>query len=173
MSSHSVIRSTPPRAARALFVSCAIGFTLTTGAVAEAPSGPGAVFASIEAAALDALHFAAQQQGASQRELGGAIAAVAGGYRYGAPVVGDRSGVSVKLTAGDVAWYYTHGPRRDGQENRLNEALSPRDRRMVDRLDPRHRPLFVRTPSGRVLRYGDGRLAVVTSKPAKLAQRAE
>ena len=59
----------------------------------------------------------------------------------------------------------------DAQEDRLNESLSRADLRMVDRIDPQRRPLFVRTPSGRVLRYGEGRLAVVTRAPAKLAQR--
>lgn len=164
-------RFEPARSARRALAASAIGFALTSASIAEPPAGPGAVFASVEAAALDALQFAALQQGDSRRELGGAIERTERGYRYGAPRVGSAEGVRVALRSEHVAWFYTHGARADAEENRLNEGLSRRDRQMVDRIDPRHRPLFVRTPSGRVLRYGDGRLAVVGRAPAKVAQR--
>jgi hypothetical protein len=169
MPSDLVPRLLPSRTARAVLLASALGFALTTASIAETAAGPGTVFASVEAAALDALHYAALRQAGAHRELGGAISAAAGGYTYAEPSVGTRDGVAVRLGADNVAWYYTHGARGNALEDRLNEGLSRRDRRMVDHVDPKRRPLFVRTPSGRVLRYGDGRLAVVTRPTPKLA----
>jgi hypothetical protein len=169
MPSDLVLRLLSARTARAVLLASALGFALTTASIAETAAGPGTIFASVEAAALDALQYAALRQAGAHRELGGAISATAGGYSYAEPRVGSRDGVAVKLGANDVAWYYTHGARSNALEDRLNEGLSRRDLRMVDHVDPRRRPLFVRTPSGRVLRYGDGRLAVVTRPAPKLA----
>jgi Domain of unknown function (DUF4329) len=161
MPSDSIYRLLTPRTARSLLLATAIGFVLTAAAVAEAPRGPGAVFASVEAAATDALQFAAVHKGDSRREWGGAISRVAGGFSYEAPTPGDADGVRLALGAEHVAWYYTHGPR-DAETDRLNENLSRRDRQMVDRVDPQHRPLFVLTPSGRLIRYADRRLVALT-----------
>jgi hypothetical protein len=172
MPSDFVLQLLSARTARALLFASALGLALTTAAVAETPAGPGTVFGSVEAAALDALHYAALRQAGAHRELGGAISATAGGYTYAAPEVGGRDRVKVRLGRGDVAWYYTHGSRGNAVEDRLNETLSRADLRMVDRIDPQRRPLFVGTPSGRVLRYGEGRLAVVKRDPAQLAERS-
>jgi hypothetical protein len=161
------------RSARTLLLGTALGFTLPVASIAGEAAGPGSVFPTIETAALDALAFAAEQQAGARRELGGTIVVSRGGYTYEPPRQGDRAGVTLVLGARDVAWYYTHGPRSEHAENVANERLSARDRRMVDRVDPQHRALFVRTPSGRVLRYGDGRLAVVTPKPLKVAKAEE
>jgi hypothetical protein len=160
MPSDSIYRLLPARTARTLLLATAIGFGLSASALAEAPSGPGAVFASVEAAATDALRFAAALKGNSHREWGGAIARVAGGFGYEAPTPGDADGVRIALGGEHVAWYYTHGPR-DGESDRLNESVSRGDRRMVDHVDPLHRPLFVLTPSGRVVRYADRRLVAL------------
>jgi hypothetical protein len=160
----------PARVARTLLLGSALGFALTTHSIAGSPKGPGAVFPTVEAAALDALHYATQQQAGSWRELGGAITRTAGGYSYTAPVTGTEDGVRLTLRDGDAGWYYTHGARRDAELDRLNEQIAQRDRQMVDRVDPQHRPLFVRTPSGRVLRYGDGRLADLTRPAARVAE---
>jgi hypothetical protein len=163
MPSDSIYRLLPPRTARTLLLATAIGFALTASSMAETPRGPGAVFASVEAAASDALHFAAVHKGDSHREWGGTISRVAGGFSYEAPTPGDADGVRLALGGEHVAWYYTHGPR-DAETDRLNENVSRRDRQMVDRVDPQHRPLFVLTPSGRLIRYADRRL--VALRPA-------
>jgi hypothetical protein len=174
MLSDSIYRLMTARTARTVLLATAIGFGLTASSVAETPSGPGTVFESVEAAAADALSFAAAHKGGSQREWGGAISRVAGGFSYEAPTPGDADGVQLALGGEHVAWYYTHGPR-DAESDRLNENVSRRDRQMVDRVDPQHRPLFVLTPSGRLIRYADRRLAVVTPKTpsSAIASRAE
>jgi hypothetical protein len=174
MPSDSIYRLLTPRTARSLLLATAIGFVLTASAVAEAPSGPGAVFDSVEAAATDALHFAAAHKGGSRREWGGAISRVPGGFSYEAPTPGSRDGVRLSLGGEHVAWYYTHGPR-DRESDRLNESVSRRDQQMVDRVDPQNRPLFVLTPSGRLIRYADRRLAVVapTTPSTAIASRTE
>ena len=155
-----------------LLIAGAAALAPPAAALAEPPAGPGAVFPTIEAAALDALRFAAQQPDARRIELGGTIVIASGGYSYPPPQRGNRHGISVRIGASDVAWYYTHGARGDAHEDALNETISARDRRMVDQVDPRRRALYVSTPSGRVLRYGEGRLAVVTRPAAKVARAA-
>jgi Domain of unknown function (DUF4329) len=174
MPSDSIYRLLTPRTARSLLLATAIGFVLSADAVAEAPSGPGTVFESVEAAAADALTFAAAHKGDSRREWGGAISRVDGGFSYEAPTPGSKAGVRLSLGSEHVAWYYTHGPR-DAETDRLNEDVSRRDRQMVDRVDPQHRPLFVLTPSGRLIRYADRRLAVVApaTTSSAIASRAE
>jgi hypothetical protein len=169
MLNDSIQRLLTPRTARTLLLASALGLALAASAGAEAPAGPGTVFPSLEAAAEDALRFAAAQKGDSWREWGGTIERVPGGYRYGMPVAGTQDGVRIALRDADAAWYYTHGARDEAVVDRLNEGVSRRDRRMVDRVDPRRRPLFVSTPSGQLLRYGDGRLAVVKPVVSRVA----
>ncbi len=168
MLSDKVLRLLPPRTVRTLLLAGSLGFGAAA-ALAAPPAGPGTVFDTVEGAATDALRFAVKRQAGAKREYGGAITRVAGGFTYAAPAAGTKHGVRVKLGKQDVAWYYTHGRRDRGEIDALNENVSQRDREMVDRLDPRRRPLFVSTPSGRILRYGDGRLAEITPIPARAA----
>lgn len=165
----SIYHLLTPRTARTLLLASALGLGLAAAAQAEEPAGPGAVFPSVEAAATDALDFAAERKGSSLNEMGGAISRVAGGFSYAMPISGGRETVSVKLGEEHVAWYYTHGARDRGELDRLNERISARDRQMVDRVDPLHRPLFVSTPSGRVIRYRDGRLAELKRVSSRIA----
>lgn len=171
MISDSILRLLPPRTARTLLLAGSLGFAAAA-AHAAPPAGPGTVFDSVEAAATDALRFAVKRQAGAKRELGGAITRVAGGFTYAPPIAGTKHGVRVRLGKHDVAWYYTHGRRDRGAIDALNENVSLRDREMVDRHDPKRRPLFISTPSGRILRYGDGRLAEITPIPARAALHA-
>ena len=171
MSNDLVLRLLSPRTARWVLLASAVGLALAASVQAgeRAATGPGTVFASVEAAAADALRFAAARS-TSQRELGGTISRVDGGFSYAAPEAGDRDGVQLRLGREDVAWYYTHGTRDGGrEEDRLNEGISQRDRAMVDRVDPAHRPLFVSTPTGRLLRYQGERLAVLSTASLRIA----
>jgi hypothetical protein len=166
----SILRLLPDRTARWVLLITSVALAAAASAHAGAPSADAAVFPTIEAAAAAALRHASAVQGEARREFGGAIVRVPGGFAYTAPRAGDEEGVRVKLGSDDVAWYYTHGARGPAALDRLNERVSRRDREMVDRVDPRHRPLFVSTPSGRLLRYGDGQLAEITLDAPLLAQ---
>jgi hypothetical protein len=130
------------------------------------PRGPGSVFDSVDDAAFDALHHAASRPASRRVEYGGTIYATERGFSYGAPLRGTADDVSVDLGTDDIAWYYTHGRRRSPTLNLLNESPSDRDRHMVDRIDPRHRPMYLLTPSGQVVVYRDGTLAAV-AKPTE------
>ena len=125
---------------------------------------PGAVFDTVEAAALDALAHAHHTTGA--RDLGhlriGTVHRVAGGFSYS---VARRSGTTVwsarspvfrhALRPNDVASYVVHPKSGVPHLDRANERPNESQRRMVDELDSRGRPLYVLTPSLRVVRYAD------------------
>ena len=114
--------------------------------------GPGAVFASIEAAAVDALTYAyLQAEAAHDTELmrGGTIHATRGGYSYGEiRVARPLRANKIDLTLGpqDVARFHIY-PRGGYDANRINERPSRADRRSVDVIDPVHRPLYILHPS--------------------------
>lgn len=134
--------------------------------------GPGAIFATIDAAALDALHFAYGRggRGRSHFEWGGTIRQIRGGYTYDGLVRGSGHEVRLRLGAEDVAWFHTHMRTASSLVDRLNERPSPGDRHMVDRVDPRHRPLYILTPSARVVVYWEGALAEVSGEDAFVAR---
>jgi len=128
----------------------------------EATLGPGAVFESIETAAVDALAHARHHEGPADRGRLriGTIRRVPGGFSYGLP---ERSRATVwslappvlrfGLGPEDVATYVVHPRSGRAVIDRENEEPNPSERRLVDRLDPRGRPLYLLTPSQRVLRY--------------------
>ncbi len=127
------------------------------------PRGPGAVFATVDSAALDGLLLAYLESEKSDRPSrrlarGSTVFPVEGGYSYSplATADPDQPGrVPLVLKPGDVAHFHTY-PRGSSRINRINEKHSPNDRANVDRRDPLKRPSFVLTPSLRVQRY-DGR----------------
>ena len=145
----------------ALAAATLLALSVATGAHAgepgHAPGHPGAVFSTLEAAASAALHDASERARRSRVEWGGTIYRVEGGYAYSAPRRGNANGVKLRLGSGDVAWYYAHGERGSHAANRVSE----RDRRMGDRVDPLHRPLFVLSPNGMPMVYREGRLAAI------------
>jgi len=159
----------------ALFV-CAVALPLPALAedcrlVEEEIHGPGAVFESVEAAVLDALRYAHREASPTDRQrLGvGVIYRVADGYSYGAvkrsaalsPLQPHR--VRYRLRAIDVARYVIPPRSRQPHINRANEQPSRDEKRIVDEVDPRHRPLYQLTPSLNIVRYdGEGRTTLVS-----------
>lgn len=135
--------------------------TPTTGSMHETalePSGPGTVFESPQAAALDALAWCYLQSRervvSARRVRGGTIRAVAGGFSYDEPAVANASGAGVlryAMGTGDVA-HFRHYPvarhARSGWDLAEREA-----RRFVERVDPAQRPFFYLTPERRVRVY--------------------
>ena len=122
------------------------------------PQGPGAVFDSIEAAAVDGLAFAHQVQLESRNKRlsrGGAVVAVANGYTYGAldtarPVAPDT--VLLRMPKHAVAHFHTY-PAQNTSTDWMNEKHSKADRILVNSRDSMHRPSYVLTPSLRILGY--------------------
>ncbi len=121
--------------------------------------GPGAVFESVEDAAVDALSYAfleARAANESERSLAGTIFPVEGGFSYGALEQASRfmpNRVFYSLRPHDVAHFHTYPTHWDRRVNSQNETHSLADRRVVDTLDPLHRPSFILTPTGYVRVY--------------------
>ncbi len=134
------------------------------------PQGPGTVFPSLTAAAVDALHFV-EQQGPSTRAQGGTIVRTAGGYTYQEPKVGRHDEINVTLTSDTVAWFFARRYVRPSDRTRRDERLSLEARWMVDRVDPQKRPVFLLTPGRKILTYNDARVAVVEAPSAPVASQ--
>ena len=138
-------------------------FALASSAPAR---GPGSLFPTIEAAALDALNWS--HRGAQLRDRGrlrvGTISLTTEGYRYSESrrsqarfASNSPVGVRYELGPDDVATYIIH-PRTNRPEiNQHNERPTEREKRLVDERDPHHRPLYILTPSRKVVRYANGR----------------
>jgi hypothetical protein len=125
--------------------------------------GPGAVFASIEAAAIDALTYAyLQALAAGEAELmrGGAIRTSGAGYSYGEIHVAKphrAHRIAYSLEPRDVARFAIYPRDSDHDVNRANERPSRVDRRCVSTIDPLHRPLYILHPSLAIRAYrGEG-----------------
>lgn len=126
------------------------------------PQGPGAVFASPRAAALDALAWCFLESRDRpldrRRARGGAIKTVAGGFSYDEPTL-ERRGTRVlayPLRSTDVA-HFRHVPVRRWPAH-APDAMDREARRIVSKVDPAERPYFLLTPDRRLRRYdaGDG-----------------
>jgi len=134
--------------------------------------GPGAVFDSIQAAALDALtdaHLTATPRD-RQRLRVGTIHRVDNGYSYTAPRRAGtstplmRQSVRYRLRSIDVASYVIQPSSGEARSNRSNEMPSEEEKRIVDELDPAHRPLYLLTPSLDAVSYRrGGQLRVITN----------
>lgn len=126
--------------------------------------GPGALFSSIEAAAIDALTYAylrARNACDSNFMRGGTIHPVGEDqYSYGEIHRANRWSlhkISYILKPGDVARFHLYPVNRDADTNRVNERPSRVDLRSVSVVDPLHRPLYILHPSLTVRAYrGDG-----------------
>lgn len=120
------------------------------------------VFPTVETAVGAAFEAAEEQAGPGDRERLriGTIRRVEGGFAWTEPVrsrgtVGANAPLQARLRLGpdDVAVYSLHPRSGEVELDRLNEAVAAGERRLVDEHDPLHRPLFVRTPSRRIVRY--------------------
>jgi hypothetical protein len=111
--------------------------------------GPGSMFDSIEAAAVDALtycHLQALEAGELERMRAGTIESSGAGYTYreihvASPLA--RRRIEYVFSPQDVARFHVY-PRHTG---RTSERLSNKDWRSVSVIDPLHRPLYVLHPS--------------------------
>lgn len=120
------------------------------------------VFPTIEAAVDDALASAGRERGPARRErfLFGTIRSVPGGYVWTAPVRSRATvgalrpqGIRLPLGVDDVAIYGLHPRSGRSEVDRLNERVSRQEKRAVDEQDGAPRPLYVLTPSRRIVRY--------------------
>lgn len=126
------------------------------------PAAESAVYPSIDEAVEAA--FAAAEQGAGLGERDrlriGTIRRVAGGFAWVEPVVSSSAigamtpmQVRLRLAPGDVAIYSLHPRSGLADLDRANETVTRHERRLVDEQDRLHRPVYVLTPSRRVVRY--------------------
>jgi hypothetical protein len=121
--------------------------------------GPGSVFDSIEAAAVDALTFCylqARETGDDGLMRAGTIEPSGAGYTYheihlAKPMTQRR--IEYVLAPRDVARFHVYPPHTDRDVNRLNERLSSTDWRYVSVIDPLHRSLYVLHPSLEIRAY--------------------
>ena len=122
------------------------------------PQGPGTVFGTVEAAAVDGLAYAhAEQMKSRNKRLsrGGAVVPVEGGFTYGSLDVASADApdmVPLRLPESALAHFHTY-PAQKSSVDRRNESHSKADRLVVDYGDSKHRPSFVLTPSLRVVAY--------------------
>jgi hypothetical protein len=138
--------------------------------------GPGVVFPSVQAAALDALataHRTATPRD-RQRLRVGSIHRVAHGFAYSAPqrATGSslvmRQRVRHRLRPIDVASYVIPPRWTEWLSARSNETPDRKMQRIVDELDPAHRPVYVLTQSLDVVSYSrGGQTRVVTTLSAR------
>lgn len=125
-------------------------------AVPTTPRGPGAVFASPEAAASDALAWSYLASRASSTDLrrarGGAIREVAGGFSYDEPTVERRKGwIHYPMQSTDVA-HFIHFPER-WMAPRGFRSIDEEAVHLVEDADPEERPFFYMAPDGRLATY--------------------
>jgi hypothetical protein len=122
------------------------------------PLGPGKVFETVEAAAIDGLAYARKVSMKSRNarlSRGGTIYSVENGYAHGRLVSARAEApdqLRVKLGKAAVAHFHTY-PAQYGLLDRRNETHSRADRAIVDVYDSKHRPSFVLTPSLRIMVY--------------------
>ena len=121
--------------------------------------GPGILFASIDAAAIDALIYAHLQglaTGSSERMRGGTIYRTGDGYGYGDLYVAgplDPNRLRHALHSQDVARFLIYPRVGRHKVDRANERPSQVDRRSVNVTDPLHRPLYILHPSLVIRKY--------------------
>jgi len=121
--------------------------------------GPGAIFDTIDAAAVDALAYGylqAREAGDLQRMRAGTIRRSGAGYTYDEIHVAKRWSarhIQYRVRVDDVARFHVYPLHTDREINSINERLSALDRRSVSVIDPLHRPLYVLHPSLAVRAY--------------------
>ena len=151
-------------ALRPLLLGGALAFLLLAGGAhadggertSEAPSET--VFETIDGAALDALAALKSDRHPATRGRfrAGRILAVPGGYVWEtARTASTDSRPVVRLSSGPdhVATYLARDSQPSDTPVRLRREQERRERDLVEKRDPRHRPLFVLTGKGRILVY--------------------
>ncbi len=121
--------------------------------------GPGSIFDSIEAAAVDALTFCylqGRESGDDGRMRAGTIEPSGAGYTYheihlAKPMTQRR--IEYVLAPQDVARFHVYPPHTNRDVNRISERLSTKDWRSVSVIDPLHRSLYVLHPSLAIRAY--------------------
>ena len=129
--------------------------------------GPGAVFESVEAAAIDALTYSylqARESGDVERMRAGTIQRSGSGYTYGeihvaSPRLNRR--IEYVLSSRDAARFHVYPMHSDRNVNRSSERLSAKDWRSLNVVDPLHRSLYVLHPSLAIRAYHEGENEVV------------
>jgi hypothetical protein len=125
-------------------------------------AGPGSLFSTIDAAALDAVawsyHASLEESPRTRRAQAGTIREVAGGFTYDTPSVAPKDDqYRVRYSVGeDAVAHFRMNPKAAIDNDRLERALehfSARDRDMVDHHDPQHRPIYMLTPSLKIRSY--------------------
>ena len=147
---------------RALALVAALA-VLAPGAMATESEDTQREFASVEAAVQGAFkHARTHEQPPGQDVLlAGAIVRSGDGYRFLEP---HRAGsfhrpvIRLTIHPDHVATYIVHPRTGDVRTDRIHENVTRHERRMVDDIDPAHRPVFVSTPSGRTLAYRGGQV---------------
>ena len=161
-----IMRNSPPLALILLTATALLGLACAPlhspangmGALRAAPpdleaQGPGTVFSSAEAAAVDALtyfHLQALDARQTGRMRAGTIHRVGDGYSYDEVHLAgalSRHQVRYTLKPQDVARFHSYPRVNDFVVNRANERPSRVDRRSVSQVDPLHRPLYILHPS--------------------------
>jgi len=129
--------------------------------------GPGSVFDSIDAAAVDALTYCylqAQEDGSEELMRAGTIEPSGAGYTYTdihvAHPLAERR-IEYRFAPQDVARFHVYPEHTDHDVNRISERLSNKDRRSVSVIDPLHRSLYVLHPSMTIRSYSGIDRAVV------------
>ena len=140
--------------------------------------GPGVLFSSIEAAAIDALTYSYLQarNGCDPESMrGGTIHSVGEDhYSYGEihranPWSPHK--ISYILKPRDVARFHLYPVKRDLEKNRIDERPSRADLRSVVAVDPLHRPIYILHPSLVVRVYrGEGSHGVKVANLRRPAQ---
>ena len=121
--------------------------------------GPGAVFNSVEAAAVDALafcHLQARATGNAELMRAGTIERSGAGYTYREIHVAnplDQRRIEYLFAPEDVARFHVYPRHTDRDVNRSSERLSAKDWRSVNVIDPHHRSLYVLHPSLAIRAY--------------------
>jgi len=141
---------------------------------------PGTQFDSLEEAAVAALAHVRRTATRSQAERlhVGSIVRIEGGYTW---QTAEHSGSHLRATwrptarvaigPDHVATYVVHPRTGDRRTDRANERITRSERRLVDDVDPMHRPIFLLTPAGRIMAYSHG--APVVEIAALRAGRVE
>lgn len=132
---------------------------------ASALDPPDTLHPTVDDAAIAALaHLAATTRRSELHRLQvGSIVGVEGAFSWqasGRPTTSRhddwRPKARLSLAPDHVATFVIHPRTGDRRIDRVNERLTRGERRIVDELDPLHRPIYLLTPSGRVLIYRHG-----------------
>jgi len=120
---------------------------------------PDRTHATIEAAALHAFSVASTETNTSnvdRMRVGSIVQLESGAYVWLDPetsVSSSRPVIRLRVSVDHAATYIIHPDYSTRTAARISERITGYERHLVDAVDPLHRPVIVRTPSGRLLKY--------------------